>query len=243
MEERSESVKSVIYSLRQSVYDGVTVHIFGNLTGSIFLPAFALVLGASSFQIGVLAAIPFLATLAQLIGSFFVEKYQRRKSVTLLFSGLARGSWILIILLGFFFAESQFGLYLEILILVIALYHVLGSVSGVAWLSWMSALVPAEIRGRFFGLRNSLLGVITIVVTLSGGYFLDWCPKHFSDLAKISPFEILFIVAVVFGFVSLYFLHRQHDPGTTQEGKKLSEVLSLLRRLPSTLLHRFLSST
>jgi len=155
MEERSESVNRIIYSLRQSIYDGVTVHIFGNLTGSIFLPAFALVLGASSFQIGILAAIPFLATLAQLIGSFCVEKYQRRKLMTLLFSGLARASWILIILPGFFFAENQFGLYLQILIIVMALYHILGSISGVAWLSWMSSLVPAEIRGRFFGLRNS----------------------------------------------------------------------------------------
>jgi MFS family permease len=229
MEERSESVKRIIHSLRHSVYDGVTVHIFGNLTGSIFLPAFALVLGASSFQIGVLAAIPFLATLAQLIGSFCVEKYQRRKSVTLLFSGLARGSWILIILPGFIFAENQFGLYLQILIPVVALYHILGSISGVAWLSWMSSLVPAEIRGRFFGLRNSLLGVITIVVTLSGGYFLDWFPKHFPKLSKISSFEILFMVGLVFGFISLYFLRKQHDPGTTQERKKLSEILSLFR--------------
>ena len=229
MEKSSTSANRIIYSLRQSVYDGVTVHIFGNLTGSIFLPAFALVLGASAFQIGILAAIPFLATLGQLLGSFYVEKYQRRKSVTLLFSALARGSWILIILLGFFFADDQFGLYLELLILVIALYHLLGAVSSVAWLSWMSSLVPAEIRGRFFGLRNSLLGVVTILVTLSGGYYLDWFKNRFPTVSKILSFEILFIVAVVFGFVSIYFLRRQHDPGTTQEGKKISEIWSLFR--------------
>jgi hypothetical protein len=43
--------------------------------------------------------------------------------------------------------------------------------SGVAWLSWMSGLVPEEIRGRFFGLRNSVLGLVTITVALAGGWF------------------------------------------------------------------------
>ena len=59
----------IIHGLRISIIEGGLAHIFANLTGSIFLPAFGLLLGANALQIGILASVQFFATLAQLPGA------------------------------------------------------------------------------------------------------------------------------------------------------------------------------
>ena len=227
MSQNYNAIERIRYGLRISIYDGASAHIFGNLTGSIFLPAFALLLGATPLQIGILASIPFFAALAQLLGSFWVEKYQKRKTIAILFSSLARGSWLFIILLGLVFSEQQFPMYLKIVIVIVALYHLLGAVSGVAWLSWMSSLVPAEIRGRFFGLRNSILGIITIIITISGGYFLDWFSLRFPEISQVWSFKILFSIAILFGFLSIYFLRKQPEQAQTRQ--KQNSMLKIFR--------------
>jgi MFS family permease len=110
-----------------------------------------------------------------------------------------------------FIAHAYRSYLLSVLILVAGCSHIFASLSGVAWLSWMSSLVPEEIRGRYFGLRNSVLGIITISLTILGGYFLDWSRKHFPAIPPTRSFEALFIVAISAGLVSLFFLRRQAD--------------------------------
>ncbi|MGH7454715.1 MAG: hypothetical protein ACRENG_25390, partial [bacterium] len=48
----------IVAALKISVYEGFSAQTFVTLTGGVFLPAFALVLGANNFYIGALAAIP-----------------------------------------------------------------------------------------------------------------------------------------------------------------------------------------
>ena len=49
---------------------------------------------------------------------------------------------------------------------LIFLSYAFASVSYVSWLSWMSDLVPDEIRGRFFGTRNMVCGAAGIAMML-----------------------------------------------------------------------------
>jgi hypothetical protein len=71
------TVKKIVGGLKYSIYDGLFAQAYGNLTGSIFLPSYALILGAQPIHIGILASLPFFATLAQLPGSVLVEKLQK----------------------------------------------------------------------------------------------------------------------------------------------------------------------
>ena len=75
----------------------------------------------------------------------------------------------------------------------------------------MSSLVPIEIRGRFFGLRNSILGTTTIFVTIGGGLYLDWYKATF-DSALIMAFVILFCVALGSSMMSSFFLNKKSEP-------------------------------
>ena len=207
----NNAVEKIIQGLKYSIYDGLFAQAYGNLTGSIFLPSYALILGAQPIHIGILASLPFFGTLAQLPGSLIVEKFQRRKMWTIGFAAISRGIWIVLVILSFLLALNYRSYTLFALILIAAFSHVFGSLSGVAWLSWMAALVPAEIRGRYFGLRNSILGIITITLTLLGGYFLDWHRVHFPEASPTRSFELLFVMAILAGMMSLYFLRKQPD--------------------------------
>lgn len=90
----------------------------------------------------------------------------------------------------------------------------------------MAALVPAVIRGRFFGLRNSVLGVITIVITISGGAFLDWFTATFPQWPAPSPFQILFTLAIISGLLSVYFLAKQPNVHIASEATvKFTDIL------------------
>ncbi|MCB0282884.1 MAG: MFS transporter [Calditrichaeota bacterium] len=202
---------SVKRNLRLSLIDGAFAHIYANLTGGIFLPAFALVLGANSFKIGLLAAIPFLATIAQLYGSRLVEKSSSRKKPAVIYSLVSRLLWLPAIILIFLYARKDPADLLLYFILIFVFVHIFASISGVSWLSWMSSLVPVEIRGRFFGLRNSVLGVVTIVVTITGGLFLDYY-KIKSVNPLTDAFIILFIIALFSSLLSSFFLNRKSEP-------------------------------
>jgi len=191
-EHSPSSIEAIKRNLRLSLLDGAFAQVYANSTGTIFLPAFALILGAGSSEIGLLAAIPFLATVAQLFGSMIVERSATRRGPALNYAFLSRLLWVLVFVLIFSYGQSNPERILIFFIPLFFLIHLLGSISGVSWLSWMSSLVPMEIRGRFFGLRNSILGLVTISFTIAGGLFLDWFEHHFPQEKQVYAFGILF---------------------------------------------------
>lgn len=215
-----QNINKIISGLRISIIEGALAQIFANLTGSIFLPAYAIYLGANAFQIGLLASVQFFATLAQLPGAILVERFTHRKKIAVYFSFIARTFWLPLIVYGLYITDtSDKESLLNLLIGVVIIYHLLASISGVSWISWMSAMVPEEIRGRFFGLRNSILGMVTILVTVGGGYFLDRFSKIFPEISRLNSFYILFGLAVIAGLTSSLLLSRQVEPNPPQPFK------------------------
>ena len=65
--------------LRSVIIDGAMSHVMGVLTGGVFLVAIAMKLGASNFQIGLIAAIPPLMQIVQLPAIFLIQKFRSRK--------------------------------------------------------------------------------------------------------------------------------------------------------------------
>lgn len=143
----------------------------------------------------------------------------------ILFAGLARGMWIPIVVLSILLSRQHPSDLLKLLIVFIMGSQILAAVGGVSWLSWMAGLVPDEIRGRFFGLRNSILGGVAVAITLLGGRFLDWFPQHYPGLPRTRAFEILFMLAIVAGAISLWFLTRKPElPQSPGPRQKLTEL-------------------
>ena len=75
---------------RALVRDAAWATTAGSLYGGVILVGFALELGASAFIIGLLAAIPFLAQLAQAAAIPLVERVRQRRKITLVSVTVAR---------------------------------------------------------------------------------------------------------------------------------------------------------
>lgn len=195
-----------------SVYDGAFATMMGSLCGGIFLVGFALnVLGANALQVGILAALPVSANIAQIIGSILVERYGYRRFLCIVCVTAARLFWLPILGLPFLLFGEVADPRIWILVGLVGISCLLGSISGVAWLGWMSDLIPGDIRGRFFARRNIVCAAAGMVVVLAGGAFLNFWEGRFG---REDPFGymILFSIGLVLGMISSWFLSRVHDP-------------------------------
>ena len=121
--------------------DGVFSQSMNNLASGAFLIAYALLFHASNLIIGILAAIPFLANLTQLVSTVIIEKYHRRKMISVITSTSARLSLFFIALTPLLFKNYE----IIALLTFITMMNVLGALSNGAFNSWMKDFVPEKI--------------------------------------------------------------------------------------------------
>ena len=197
-------------NLRNSIFDGMFANMFATLTGGVFLTGFALYLGMNEFMIGLLASMPFLVTIFQLPASYLIEKKGGRKKISFLGAFFARMLWILVLIVALLPISQGPNKSLVILSLIFISYA-FASMSYVSWLSWISDLVPDEIRGRFFGTRNMLCGAVGMVVLVAFGKLMDLLNGHSLGALPLG-FLITFMAAVFLGMFSLYFLKKISEP-------------------------------
>ncbi|UCC96119.1 MAG: MFS transporter, partial [Candidatus Omnitrophota bacterium] len=105
-----------------------------------------------------------------------------------------------------------------VLVAVIGFSSLFGSLSAVAWLAWMSELVPQDIRGSYFGKRNMIASACGMVVVLLGGKFITLWENRFSE-ANPYGFIILFIAGLAAGLIATWFLSRTPELGGSKKDK------------------------
>src|SRR3954465_4899374 len=76
--------------LKRMIKDGLATEAMSCLTEGAFLVALALQLGASNFQIGLLAALPTFTNVFQLTAIWLVQRYKSRRAITVISLFLAR---------------------------------------------------------------------------------------------------------------------------------------------------------
>ncbi|MEO0019610.1 MAG: MFS transporter [candidate division WOR-3 bacterium] len=191
--------------LKISIIEGTFATLYTTLAGGMFLAGLALYLGANSFQIALLSAIPALVSGFSFLAGYLVRRVGARKPIVLWTAGLGRTVYLLFVpflLLGIRFK-------IELFLLVVMLSSVLMAIAGTVWTSWISDLVPEETRGRFFGLRNAILNVSGVFVAYAAGRGMDWLKAWGQE---VSGYALAFTLAVSFGLVSTLLLTRQPEP-------------------------------
>lgn len=204
-------------ALRFSVIDGALSAVMGSLAGGIFLTGFALkVLSAQPQQIGILAALPMFANLIQIFGSYIIEKTGRKKVFCFFCILISRIFWIFIIMLPLKIFSPLQDIRVWTLVAVIGISSLFGSLSGVAWLAWMSDLVPEKIRGTYFGKRNMIASACGMVVILVGGRFVTFWENRFSASSPYG-FLVIFVLGLAAGLIAVWFLFRIPETGSAKE--------------------------
>jgi Na+/melibiose symporter-like transporter len=224
---------------KNSFVDGILANMYAVLTGGAFLTGFGLFLGMNPFMIGLLGAIPFMATVFQLPAAYFVHKNGRRKKTCLVWSTVARTVWLPILITAFVPLPSE-KMRLPVILVLLFVSHASASISYLAWMSWMSDLIPDKIRGSFFGSRNMLVGAGGMLAMMVFGRLLDVFNKHSSDGFAIG-LCVTFSCAVLFGTSSLRFLSRVGEPAPMTSQRPLSFGKNSLRLLKEHNFKKFLA--
>jgi len=212
-------------NLRAFFFDGV----FSAASDAINLTyqtLYVLALGATNAQIGLMSALSSLsATLLLMPGAMLADRSKRRKPLVLWpGGGVARLMILLLALLPFVFKGSA-AVYVAIALNVIMAGA--GNLAYSAWVSLTADIVPLSWRGHFFGTRNMVMGMVTIVMTLLAGQVI-------TGMGSISGYQIAFLVAFLIGMVSTYSYSRIKEPEKsvqpqTKREYSLSSLLTSLR--------------
>lgn len=206
-------------TLKASFLDGIFASIMFGCVQDYFTP-FLLLIKGTVVHVGILSAIPNItASVLQVFSHKFVQIFKSRKTVFCIFVFLQAVTLLLCAILFFtvYAIETDIVSYclslvkhrqIEIFITIVTLYTVFGSIGNPAWASLMSDLIPAHKRGKYFGFRNSILGVLLVLVSLSVGITLRFSPAEYI----MQTFVVVFLIASVSRFISFYYLLKMHEP-------------------------------
>jgi len=189
-------------SLKASTLDGVFAALFSNVTGGVLLTNFLLELGASPTEIGILASIPMVANLMQPIGAYFSEQTTSRHDYCFWIYSISRSLWVVLAIAIFLIGRNHntSDSLIAIALIVAICSCFLGALGSAPWLSWMAAIVPPALRGRYFGLRNSAANLTNLIsVPLLGLVISKW------QSGSIQGYSIVLILGVISGLISLCF--------------------------------------
>ena len=116
---RNLTEKDLQSGMKLVIGDGLASEAMTTLTGGTFLVAMAVLLGASNFQIGVLAALPTFTNIFQLISIWLVRRFNNRRAVSVVCSICARTPLILAGMMILFLPEAG----IETVIFILFFYY------------------------------------------------------------------------------------------------------------------------
>ena len=219
--------KTLIFSQREAVSSSVMTGLCDN-----FIHAFAIYLKASLPQIAWLTAVPqFIGASSQLFALWMGSYIPRPQMI----AGAALLQALAVIgfgALAFFVPPSP----VNGLIVLATLYHTTGNVVQPHWRALMGCLVPERWRGRFFAARTRNSMITAFLVFIAGGLFLN--SVNAEESARIG-FTALFLIAAGGRLVSVFLLHRMHDPAP----RIAASEERAYRRTFSAIGHAFLDPT
>ncbi len=209
-------------SLRASTIDGAFLAVYTITTTGILLSNFLVELHASPVAIGMLTSIPMLVNLIQPVGAYLSERITSRFHYSMRTNGPARLVWLILVLgivaFSWGLVNSHQLVILTLGILVVS--NVFNGLQAASWLSWMAQIVPRRLRGRYFGLRNSVASLTNLIcVPLAGLTISKWYG------GAIQGYAVVVFVGILSGIASLASQYFQLDINPQQQ-KTLPDGIS-----------------
>ncbi|MFC5528630.1 MFS transporter [Cohnella yongneupensis] len=171
--------------LRISLIEGIPANIIANLLGGPLQTVYLTYLGFTAFHIGIVMAIPYFALLVQVFIAFAMQRWHNRRLYLTLFGTVHRTLWIATGLIPLTFSEDA---WIPVYIALWLMSMISGQAGGVIWTSLMADVVPAQIRGKYFGIRNTIHWFVVCATLLLGGQLMEWLPgtRGFTVLFAVS---------------------------------------------------------
>jgi MFS family permease len=184
--------------------EGVPATIMGTLLGGPFMTGYLLFLGASSGQIGFVFAVTTFVNIVQIWMAYQIQTIKNRKLIYVVFASLHRILWAATGLIPLVMDKEWW--VLSFIVLFTSAFLV-NSAAAVVWSTLISDMVLGPIRGRYFGIRNTILNAIGSLTLFIGGQILDkytgW--SGFAILYVIIGICAVLNIIAFFGYPNLPF--------------------------------------
>jgi len=195
-----------------AVVEGMWAMLLLTMLSGPFLTAYLLYLGANSKQIGIVLAIPALANLLQVLAAMYMQKLANRKRAFIIFTSTHRLIGLSTGLIPFIFPKD---LWLTSFIAIFFIYAVVNAFAGVIWTSLISDMVPSQVRGKYFGIRNVITSAVNSAGLYITGIVIDAYPGALG-------FNIMFAIAAVTVVMNIIYFTKYPNPHFEKsEGMKL----------------------
>jgi MFS family permease len=208
----------VLGSMRLSVVEGSLTQVFLNWTSGSVLIGFMLHLGASAGEIALVGAVPLLSQVASPAAAYLAAAFGRRKQLLIIMALISRLTWLLAAALPLVPIPDPWRPSVLILVVLISSFFL--AANGTLWTAWMGDVVPERERGRYFGLRAGIVGVVAMIANLAAGVFLDRVGAPLS-------FQLVLIVSVVIAILGIVIYMLQYDPPQVVQKVRWREILTI----------------
>ncbi len=199
-------------SVRQSLYasttDGGLAAVFTNITSGILLTNFLLDLGADAVEIGMVASLPAIANLLQPLGALLSNRTTSRHQYGMWIFLPARLVWLLL-LVGIIFVDrtersAEPLIYLTLVLVFIS--NLLAAFGSASWMSWLAALVPPRLRGRYYSVRNIVSNLANLLCLPVASFLVS----HWWG-SEVAGYGVILGIGIVSGLASLGCQHFMID--------------------------------
>ena len=212
-------------SLKYSIYDGISFAVMDGVTAS-FLTPFAIALNASVNLIAALTYVPQLVgAFIQLFAAKIVEIVRDRRKILVFSSFIHAILWIPLLLVPYATPNQKY-----LLIGYVSLQTIFAQLMQPIGNSLIGDIVPKYERGRFFGVRNRVVGVTSFIAALAAGLIL----YYFSPRNPFIGFTILFSVAFAARLLSGIFKGMMHNPMPDLEHAEKFSLFDFVKRMNKT---------
>lgn len=190
---------------RPLVLDGIATKTMESLAGGVVLAGLAIHLGATDAEIGLLAALPLFAQVAQIPALRLVFWFRDRKRLCVLSSVASRVLLFGIAAIAFLGpGPGRVGLFF----VAFGVSSLLGAVGGLSWNYWMRDLIPRSELGRTVSRRLLGQGIVAVVSILGSGLLIEML----TDSGRTSlGYALLFTAGALAGFAGILAIRRMPD--------------------------------
>ena len=206
---------------RAMVQDAAWASLVGALYGGVILVGFALELGASPFVIGLLAAIPLVAQLAQVPAVLLIERLRQRRKLAVIVVWAARAIILSLALLPWLLEGST---ALWVLVAAQVAITLFGAMAGCSINSWFHQLLAGQDLGALYAQRLIWSVVLASLGALLAGHVVE----HWPFGERLQAYSVNFAAAGIAGFIGLHFLARIPEPPMARTGPP-QPVVEMLR--------------
>ena len=206
------------------IIEGASARTIFNLTSGAFLVGLLKYMGASDTFCGYILAMPVLAAIIQVLSPIILESLESRKGIIIVGSMLHRFLLVTLIAAPFLPVTPQTRLIIAAIIFMISNFAL--SFVNPAISNMYVSFVPQNIRGRFFGNRESVMLFVATLITLVMGTILDVQKDAGNEINGHLIVYVFIFVFTLINFLSYYFMKEVPLVHTTAR-IKLSEIFSL----------------